>query len=182
MVRRGSTVRVRQRASRKPCKWAFLLSAWTQRRRLAGTRRVHFRTRGHSRARAASSDHRRSLPIQLPATESACKQAVYIAGAGAEATTSFARDGSRFVASVVCADNARRLGAVSRTPAQVWHLSPEAPRSVGSVRARARSRRPAMRAGSSRRGSARDTSARRSGSRASARPACTAGPGSPRSC
>jgi hypothetical protein len=59
MVRRGSTVRVRQRASKKPCKWVFLLSVQTPARRLTGTRRVHFRTGGRSRAHAASGDHRR---------------------------------------------------------------------------------------------------------------------------
>jgi hypothetical protein len=64
-------------------------------RRLAGTRRVHFRTGGRSRARAASSDHRRGLPIQLPATESTCKQRLYLAGARTMATTSFAREGVR---------------------------------------------------------------------------------------
>ena len=39
-----------------PANRALLLSVQTQRRRLAGTRRVHFWTRGHSRARAGKSD------------------------------------------------------------------------------------------------------------------------------
>ena len=75
MVRRGSTVRVRQRASQKPCKWAFLLSVQPPCRRLAGTRRVHFRTSGNSRARAAVCDQLRGLVKQPPAPGSACKSA-----------------------------------------------------------------------------------------------------------
>jgi hypothetical protein len=84
MLRRWSTVRVRQRTSKNPCKWAFLLSVQTPRRSFAGTRRVPFRTSGHSRTSAVSSDHRRGLPIQLSATESACKQTVYVAALQAD--------------------------------------------------------------------------------------------------
>ena len=59
---------------KRPAKSGFLLSAQTSRRHLAGTRRVHFRTRGHSRVRSTSRDHRRGVQIQLSARENACKR------------------------------------------------------------------------------------------------------------
>ena len=77
---------------KKPCKWAFVLSVQTPRRRLAGTRRVHFRTSGHSQARAALRDQRRGSPIQPPAIGNACKQRISVVDAVAKATTSFARE------------------------------------------------------------------------------------------
>ncbi len=45
-------------------------------------------TRGHARCQATTS----TLADIAPSDKSACRHAVYVAGAGAEATTSFARD------------------------------------------------------------------------------------------
>jgi hypothetical protein len=92
MVRRGSTVRVRQGASKKGLPMGLSVVCIDD---ALASRGYEAGTFSDERALAGSSDHRRGLPIHLPATESASKQTVYVAGTGARATTSFAREGSK---------------------------------------------------------------------------------------
>ena len=74
MVRRGSTVRVRQRAShKKPANGHVVLPAEARLRVFAGTRRVHFGTGGHSRARATCRDAARDV-LQTVDRDGCCRE------------------------------------------------------------------------------------------------------------
>ena len=82
--------------SKSPANGHFVLPAMARCRRFAGTRRVHFGTGGHSRARATSRDIAWNvLETRDRATnsKSSCKQAVGVARAGAALTPSFAKEG-----------------------------------------------------------------------------------------
>ena len=97
MVRRGSTVRVRQRACLKALRMGILCCLpWrdldSSRVRdgyilgLAGTR-------GHARRRATRRGTRSRHSIATTRAKSSCKQAIVVARAGATVTPSFAREG-----------------------------------------------------------------------------------------
>jgi hypothetical protein len=83
---------------KSPANGHMMLPAMARFRDFAGTRRVHFGTGGHLRARATSRDAARACStdsIASTESESSCKPTVVVARAGAKLTTSFAREGFR---------------------------------------------------------------------------------------
>jgi hypothetical protein len=90
MVRRGSTVRVRQRTCTKVLANGHVaLPAMARFRRFAGMRRVHVGlagTRGHARRLAGYATTRASHSIEASDSESSCKQPIGVARAGATLT------------------------------------------------------------------------------------------------
>src|SRR6266536_6425309 len=97
MVRRGSTVRVRQRACRKALQMGLCCCLSRQNRDASRLRDGYILglagTRGHARS---SATHARASPrpvIARSEAESACKPRVNVAHAGTTVTPSFAREG-----------------------------------------------------------------------------------------
>jgi hypothetical protein len=90
MVRRGSTVRVRQRACRKALQMGILCCLrWRRFGLLAGTRRVHFGTGGHSGARTTPRDTSVTYSIAATHSTSPCKQTRRVSCAGTKRIPSF---------------------------------------------------------------------------------------------
>jgi hypothetical protein len=82
---------------KRPAKGQFVLPAMARFRRFAGTRRVHFRTGGHSRARATSRDTAGMCSRSSSASthsRGSCKEAHLVARTGAMLTPSLTREGS----------------------------------------------------------------------------------------
>ena len=82
--------------AKSPANGHVVLPASAKIRRAAGTKRVHFGTDGHSRARATSRDTSGACSRQsIAATHSknSCKYVVVVARAGARLTPSIAREG-----------------------------------------------------------------------------------------
>jgi hypothetical protein len=99
MVRRGSTVRVRQRASeRNPCKRGCFVACVDASLSIAGTPRVHVLglagTRGHARRLASPCDTRRAKDEGAALGESPCKQVCSVALMGERRDPSLERRGS----------------------------------------------------------------------------------------
>ena len=81
---------------KSPANRPTVLSAMAKNGRFAGTRRVHFRTGGHSRHARHCLEHARDAPRPTN-SKSSCKQAIDVARAGATLTSPFAREGVKLL-------------------------------------------------------------------------------------